>query len=74
MNVSRRDDRTQPGVLTPGYRCRKRPALKGQKIVAAEIELGSIHGGRISDPSSPQNNFRRRIQNLLEKNGVAVNE
>jgi len=36
-DLSRRDDRTQPGVLTPGYRCKKRPALKGQKIVKAEL-------------------------------------
>ena len=32
--LSRRDDRTQAGVLIPGYRCKKRPGLKGRfKIV-----------------------------------------
>jgi hypothetical protein len=35
----RRDYRTQPGVLTPGYQCRERPALKGQKIVVFETAI-----------------------------------
>jgi hypothetical protein len=65
-NVSRRDDRTQPGVLTPGYRCRERPALKGQKIVAAEIEL-DLSTGRFPILDHRRTTFEEEFRTLLKK-------
>jgi hypothetical protein len=35
--LSRRDFRTQPGVLTPGGDPKRRPALKGRKIPSALV-------------------------------------
>jgi hypothetical protein len=49
MDLSRRDDRTQPGVLTPGYQCKERPALKGRKIVLAERKLESELRAQINE-------------------------
>jgi hypothetical protein len=48
-DLSRRDDRTQPGVLTPGYQCAERPALKGRKIVAVERKLESELRSQINE-------------------------
>jgi len=65
MNASRRDYRTLPGVLTPGYRCKKRPALKEQQIVAAESSC--IYAGAGLPIFIKQNDFPSRIQNAFEK-------
>jgi hypothetical protein len=43
--LSRRDYRTQPGVLTPGT-CPKMPALKGRKIGVIDSTLRSLFPGR----------------------------
>jgi hypothetical protein len=40
--LSRRDYRTQPGVLTPGTRPKKCPALKGQQIVVIDGSFGQV--------------------------------
>jgi hypothetical protein len=37
--ISRRDNRTQPGVLTPGTGFRKRLTLKGQKTSVGDPRL-----------------------------------
>ena len=40
LALSRRDYRTQPGVLTPGNTPTPRPALKGRKIFLIDGSLG----------------------------------
>jgi hypothetical protein len=78
-NVSRRDDRTQPGVLTPGYRCKKRPALPvrrssgnvGRRRKGAEDRGGRIElilcRRRISDLHHRRMTFQEEFGTLLKK-------
>jgi hypothetical protein len=44
LALSRRDYRTQPGVLTPGNTPTSRPALKGRKIFLIDGSLGKALG------------------------------
>jgi hypothetical protein len=42
--LSRRDNRTQPGVLTPGGRIKDGPALKGRQKLIPHIDRNPLHG------------------------------
>ena len=64
--MSRRDIRTQPGVLTPGTGLKTRPPRRGGRIGVAKVARYEVPGKAIGEPSQRvrSDGLRLRIYNL----------